>query len=130
MIAYTGLCLSPWASTPFDWGNDGVQCKSDVLEYWERFRFEGKGTWGWKDGRIALRGGKDGKYCSDDQGRGRMVCNRDQALRDEVFTYSGDESKGNGFSYPWHVNYTVEQSSPPNLHNTAITLKGGNAGKY
>ena len=111
-----------------DYGDEGIKCSATLVDNWEKFSYEYIQKHGLLDASISLKGGKDGKYCYAGE---RPVCNRGSRQSGEIFKYTGDESKRNGFSYPWHVNYSADaEYEPPNLRNTVITLIGGHDGKY
>jgi len=75
-----------------------VLCNRNKVDTWEKFSVEDAG-----DGKIALRGGRGGKYCADDvEG---VVCNRNTL---------GDWEK-----------FSVEDAG-----DGTIALKGGRSGKY
>ena len=56
---------------------DKIKCDRDSINQWEKFNIENLG-----DNYIAIRGGKDNKYCSDDV---RIQCNRDSINQWEKF---------------------------------------------
>jgi len=64
-----------------------VLCNRNEVDKWEKFSVEDAG-----DGKVALRGGRGGKYCADDDVEG-LVCNRNDLGPWERFSV---EDAGNG----------------------------------
>jgi len=64
-----------------------VLCNRNKVDKWEKFSVEDAG-----DGKVALRGGRGGKYCADDDVEG-LVCNRNDLGPWERFSV---EDAGNG----------------------------------
>lgn len=77
-----------------------MRCNRNSIGAWERLRIKNLGP-----GKIALRGGRPGQYCADDNDR--VICNMDYA------------SPG-----AWEM-FTVES-----LGGNRIALRGGQSGKY
>lgn len=50
---------------------EGINCNRNHIGPWETFTVIDAGS-----GEIALRGGREGKYCADEAHQGRIICNR------------------------------------------------------
>ena len=102
-----------------DEGEKGVVCNRAAIGQWEKFKVEML-----DDGKMALKGGQNGKYdkyCTD-EGR-RVVCNRGQLQaweKFEKFDYRPPSIRA-------HANDTSDLGSPPlpsNTQNCTKLLRG------
>jgi hypothetical protein len=96
-----GVDMEPDATVKKHCADEGnsIKCNRGGIDKWERFSIKDAG-----DGKFALIGGQNSKYCAD-EGAGGIKCNRDAIGQWEKFTVS-------------------------NSLDGTIALKGGKDGKY
>ncbi len=61
--------------------NRGMECAVDVIKEWEQYIVEKR------DNGLTIKSNKNGKFCSDDRDKNKLICNRDAALEWETFKY-------------------------------------------